>query len=282
MRTSLACSLLAIAVAAACGGKKDKDAPPAEGFGSAPAPPAGSVVIFVNGEPVATVTKEQVTAWPRVDALVPEASRRLGTWATVQLPGARPAAAELSSPSASHPDKVPVLFPGEGGAAAFGMFDPVELAKRGAPGFREDGVREVRITLSKEERGGDHQGGTGEGADPSKLVIRVKKPDGASMLTGDQIIALPREAQPGQEDTKGWRLTQLLEAAGVTTFERVTLIDDKGQTLPLERKDYDDKTVVPFIKLNKQGSLRFRVLKQAGDGWQAGADLRSIATIEIQ
>lgn len=239
---------------------------------------AGSVEIFVNDASVAKVSPEQIAKWPRVDTLVPEESRRLGTWQKVKLVGAKPQ--EIARPSSAYPDMIPALFPGEGSKAAFGMFDPVEHAKKARPGLRADDVREIRITLATEGRSGDHQGGTGEGADPMAITIAIEAPGGASKLTGAQILALPREPMPGAPDTHGWNLTKLLEAAGIKKFERLVLGDDSGSSLVLERKDLDAKTV-PFIKLNKQGALRVRVLKQVGTGWQTAGELRALASIKV-
>ena len=250
------------------------------GSGSATAATAvGVVEVFVNDASIAKVTPDQIAKWPRLDPLLPEESRRLGTWATVRITGAKNE--EVKRPSSNYPDMVPALFPGPGGKPAFGMFDPVEHAKKGKPGLQADEVREIRIKVSTEGRMGDHQGGTGDGTDPSKLVIAIKTPAGESKLTGAQILALPRESQPGNEDTKGWRLAQLLEAAGIKKFEKLVLFDASGGTsIILERKELDAKTV-PFIKLNKQGSLRVRVLKQGGTGWQSAGELRSLGTIQV-
>jgi hypothetical protein len=176
---------------------------------------------------------------------------------------------------------VPALFPGDGGKPAFGMFDAVEHAKKGKPGLRSDDVREIRIQLATEGRMGDHQGGTGEGADPAKIVVEIETPAGKSKLTGEQILALPREPMPGAPETKGWRLAQLVEAAGIKKFERLVLLDAGGGTsVIVERKDLTAKNV-PFIKLNKQGSLRLRVMQQVGTGWQAAGELRALATIKV-
>ena len=41
------------------------------------------------------------------------------------------------------------------------------------PGLRSDDIREIRISISTERRPGDHQGGTGEGGDPTKIVIEI-------------------------------------------------------------------------------------------------------------
>jgi hypothetical protein len=275
--------IVALSLLAAC----DKTQPstgsaPGSGTGSAPIPVAAHAVeIFVNDTSVAKITKEQIASWPTLDSLVPEDSRRLGTWQVVYLKGAQAKPAELNRPSATYPDKVPAVFPGKDGAPAFGMFDRVELAKHGEPGLRQDAVSEIRIKLAKEGRGGDHQGGTGGVADPMKLVLAIKTPEGDKTLTGEQIMAIPRESMPGNDDNKGWPLTKLLTAAGVTRYTKLVLVDAAGTSLNIEKKDFDDKTTIPFIKLNRQGSLRFRMMKKQGDGWQAAGDLRALATIKV-
>lgn len=95
---------------------------------------------------------------------MPVSARRLGTWAVVRIVGRSPA--ELSALSATYPDLIPALFPGVDAQPAFGMFDPVELAKRGRPVVRHDHVREVRIALTKDSGRGEHEQGEGGGHDP--------------------------------------------------------------------------------------------------------------------
>lgn len=254
------------------------------GTGSAPAvaPVAapGTVEIFVDDASVAKVTKEQIAKWPRLDTLVPEDARRLGTWKTVYLRGSAAKPAEINQPSSTYPELVGALFPGDDGSPAFGMFDPVELAKHGKPGLRQDELREIRIVRGKGERGGDHQGG-GAAEDPLKLVLKVVIGGKETQLTGEKILAIQREPMPGSPDTKGWPLSKLLSAAGVTKFSKLVLIDAAGTALTIEKKDFDDKTAIPFIKLNRQGSLRFRMLKKQGDGWQYAGDLRALSTIKV-
>lgn len=255
----------------------------AAGTGSGPAVAAvapGTVEIFVDDNSVAKVTTEQIAKWPRLDSLLPEGARRLGTWQTVYLRGASDKPAELNRPSTTYPELVGALFPGDDGKPSFGMFDPVELAKHGKPGLRQDGLREIRVVRSKGERGGEHQGG-GAGEDPLKLVLKIQTPGGEKSLTGEKILAIPREAMPGNADTKGWPLTKLLAAAEITKFTKLVLIDAAGTSLSIDRKDFDDKTTIPFIKLNRQGSLRFRMLKKQGDGWQYAGDLRALSTIKV-
>ncbi|HEU4727620.1 MAG TPA: hypothetical protein VFT22_07020, partial [Kofleriaceae bacterium] len=61
----------------------------------------------------------------------------------------------------------------------------------------------------------------------------------------------------------------------------LVLTGEGGTSLTLDRKDLDGGTV-PFIKLNKQGTLRFRVLKKAGEGWNTAGDLRALSAIEAK
>jgi hypothetical protein len=283
-------SLLAILVVAACS-KDEPKTGPVTGSGSsgsagvgpasgAPATPPGTVEVFVDDASVAKVSPDQLAKWPRLDSLVPDDMRRLGTWQTIYLRGAGEKPTEISRPSVTHAEAIAALFPGADGKPAFGMFDPVELAKKGKPTLQTVALREVRIVRSKEERGGAHQGG-GSGEDPMKLVLTIKTAGGDKPLTGEKILAIPRESQPGHEETKGWTLTKLLAAAGVTKFTKLVLIDAAGTSVSIDRKDFDDKTTVPFIKLNRQGSLRFRMMKKKGEGWQAAADLRALTTIKV-
>jgi hypothetical protein len=276
-------STLLFIVLAACSSKDaPKDPGPASGTAIAPVKADdGSVEVFVDGASVAKLAAKDLAAWPRLDTLVPHDARRLGTWMALSFTtGAEPK--KLDRPAQAHPDMVPVVFPGKDGKPAFGMFDAVEYAKKGEPAFRVDDLRSVRLELSKQERGGEHQGGGGEGADITKLVLEITTKDGKKQLTGPEILKLPREAQPNNDDTKGWRLTQFLEAAGVKDYTAVTLFDGSGASLPLTKKDLDPATHVPFVKLNKSGVLRFRMFEKQGTGWAAGADLRGLAKIDVK
>ena len=284
LRTSL---VLALALLTACG-KKDRDdgsTPPGSGTASGtaaqPEPkPAPGTHVFVDDKDVATVTAEQVATWPRLDTLVPEPARRLGKWQAIHLKTGKPAMVELNKPFEQYRDFVPALFPGEGGTISFGLFDPVELGKKGTPKVREDGVVEVRIKLADDGRGmNDH--GTQAVVDPQNIKLEIKSKAGAQTLTGEKLLAIDREAMPGGGgDAKGWKLATLLEAGGVKTWKKLVLLDEGGVNLILESKDLDDKTV-PFVKLNRQGSLRFRIFKQQGEGWTPSGDLRALKSIEV-
>jgi hypothetical protein len=295
MRTSpcwLALALATVATAA-LGGCRDKQAPPAQsaaGSAAAPAagapaapgaPAAGGVELFVNDLSIGSVQPGLIASWPRLDALVPGDARKLGTWELVSLQGAGPAPIELAHPSGRFPDMVPAVFPGEGGAPAFGMFDPVELARKGKPAMRQDRVTAIRIKVAQGGSRGQNDDGGGAAGDPTQLVVTIKTPAGATALRGETLLGLPREAMPGNPDQKGWRLAALLDAAGVKTYDRLVLTDASGANLTLARRDVSD-TSVPFIKLNKQGALRLRVLKKSGDGWNPAGDLRGLTSIEAR
>ncbi len=274
--------LLLISLAAACSKGEPKQQPAAQGSGSSAAPkPADTIAIYVDDQQVGTLAREQLSTWPRLDTLVPVAARRLGTWQMIALKGPEKSA-NVNQPSATYPELVPALFPGEGGVPAFGMFDPVELAKHGKPALREDKIGEVRITLSQGGNRGQNEHGEGGGTDPTKLELTIKTAAGEQVLKGDKLLETPRQPMPGETgEGKGWPLSALLANAGIKQYDRLRLTGENGTNLTLEKQDLDPKTSIPFIKLNRQGSLRFRVYKKQGDTWQPGQDLRGLARVEI-
>ena len=264
----------------ACGGKKEeapapKETPPPT---AQAAPVTAGVQLYVGSDAVATVTPDQVKDWPRVDSFLPEAARRLGKWQAISTKGTK--TAELARPFETYRDYVPALFPGEGNTIAFGLFDPVEYGKRGKPALREDAITELRVTLDAAGMRGENDHGGGEVTDPAKVELTVITPKGEQKLQGTKILELPREAQPGNDAVKGWTLKTLLGAAGITTFSKLRLTDANGTSIPLDKPDLGADTL-PFVKLNRQGSLRFRLYKKQGEGWQPGADLRALAKIEV-
>lgn len=277
---SLVKTLLLISVVACSKGDPKQEAKPQGSARAQPQPADESVAIYVDGQQVGKLAPDQVKLWPRLDALVPVSARRLGTWQTLTLEGAK--SVELQQPSATHPELVPALFPGEGGAPAFGMFDPVELAKHGKPALREDGIRAVRIELAQASGRGMNDQSEGGGQDPRALELTIKTASGEQIVKGEKLLETPRQAQPGETgEGKGWPLALILEHAGVTKYERLRLTGENGTNLTLEKQDLDPKASVPFVKLNRQGTLRFRVFKKEGDTWQPGPDLRGLVSIEI-
>jgi hypothetical protein len=260
---------------AASGSPAAATAPAATGSGG------GVVELFVNDLTIGSVQASLVAGWPRLDALVPGDARKLGTWELVTISSGKPQPTALAQPATRFPDMVPAVFPGDGGAPAFGMFDPVELARKGKPAMREDHVTAIRIKVAQGGNRGQNDDGGGGAADPTQLVIGVKTAAGVSQLTGAQVLALPREPTPGSPDQKGWRLAALLDAAGIKAFEHLVLRDAAGNNLTLDKADVSN-TSVPFLKLNKQGMLRLKVYKKAGDGWNTAGDLRGLTAIEAR
>ncbi len=280
---SLAKILLLISVIAACSkGESKQSAAPGSGSAAGSAAPAAEpgVAVFVDDNQVGKLAVDKVALWPRLDTLVPVTARRLGTWQAITLVGAK--STQVQQPSARFPELVPALFPGEGGEPAFGMFDPVELAKHGKPQLREDHIHEVRVQLADASGRGQNDQGAGGGQDPRDLKLTIKTAAGEKVVTGATLLETPREFQPGHDDGgKGWTLATILEHAGVTAYQRLRLTGENGTNLTLEKQDLDPKSAVPFVKLNRQGTLRFRVFEKKGDTWQPGKDLRGLVDVEI-
>lgn len=274
--------VLLLFVAVACGSKDDaKPSAGSAGSAGSAAKPAG-LAVFVDGKQVATVAGAQLAEWPRVDQLVPVAARRLGRWQDLELVGAKPKPTEMQSPSATYPDLVPAVFPGEGGDPAFGMFDAVELAKKGKPAVREDHLSALRIKLLPEDAGrGTHEQGNGGGKDPATLKITIVTPKGTTVLDGTKLLAIPRDNLPGTTDGKGWALQTILTAGGVTKFEKIVLSNANNVALNLG-KDAFTADSIPFVKLNRKGELRLRIYKKTGTEWQpAGGDVSDLDGIQV-
>src|SRR5687767_7270312 len=248
---SLVKVLLVISLAA-CSKGESKSQPP-QGSGSAQVVPAEqAVLIYVDDQQVGKLALPQVQLWPRLDTLVPVAARRLGTWQTITLEGK--SSVDVQQPSSTHPELVPAIFPGDGGAPAFGMFDPVELAKKGKPALRQDAITKVRIKLAQGGMRGQNDHGEGGGGDPTKLELHIKTATGDQVIKGEKLLETPREAIPGEGgEGKGWPVAAILKNAGVSKYERLLLSGEAGTNLTLEKQDLDPKTAIPFVKLNRQG-----------------------------
>lgn len=246
----------------------------------AKSPPPSGLAVFVDNQPAATLQGKALDAWPRLDTVVPVAARRLGTWATVGLVGRT--TTELRAPSTTYPDLVPAVFVGLDGEPAFGMFDPVELAKRGKPAVRHDHLREIRITRATDTGRGEHEQGEGGGGDPTLIRLAIHTPAGAKVMEGATLLKIPRENVPGTDEPKGWTLQTVLRASGITTFEKLVLSDARGTALNIDKTAFDPATSIPYVKLNRQGQLRLRVFKKQGTNWNpTGGDLREFVAIEV-
>jgi hypothetical protein len=106
--------------------------------------------IYVDAIPVATIGREQLAEWPRIDLQLPP-DATLDRWKSIYVEtDADPLIVE--HPIAKHPDTVPVLRAHTDGSATFGMFDARAIATRGAPKVASDRVREIRIELMPDPR----------------------------------------------------------------------------------------------------------------------------------
>lgn len=278
-------SLLVAIALLGCGGKKEAEKVATGSnpqVGSQLAPPKATGVELLVGEKVeATVDDAKVKDWPRLDSLLPEDARRLGKWAAIKVTTSSGKVLDLEKPFETDRDKLPALFPSEGGGVSFGMFDPVELGKRGTPTLREDKIQRLAVILDTASmRGGNDQGG--DVVDPASVKLKITTAKGSIELAGEKLLGIEREPMPGGGgDAKGWKLDTLLAAADVKTYKKVTLLDANGASVPLEKKEITAESV-PFIKLNRKGALRFRLYKKQGEGWQAGGELGSLAEIKVE
>ena len=270
---------------AACGKGADKSSAKTGSGGINPAlvvkQEPKEVFVFVDNQQVAAVTPEQVATWPRLDTLVPTAAKRLGKWKNVTLEEGTGKPIDINQPSTTFPELVPALFPGADGAPAFGYFDPVELAKKGTPQMRQDHMHNIHITLAENSGRGENEQGDGGGGDPSKLVLVIKTAKEEVPLPGTLLLEMPRQPPPGDNGGMGWPLDAILQKAGVTKYEKLIATDSKGTNLTLEKQDLDPKLAMPFVKLNRQGSLRFIVFKKQGDTWTRGGDLRELTRVQV-
>lgn len=278
------CAWFAIALSSAVACKeKASEKPPATTEVKAP-PAAAGVGLFVNETKITELDRGKAEAWPRLDSLLPTEARRYGTWEAISgKAGAGGEAFSIKKPGATYGALVPALYPSPSGqGVSLGLFDPVELAKKGAPKVSHQELGELRVELDKSGMRGqnDHQGG--DAVDPNTLKLEIDAGGKTLTMTGAELLALPRENAPDDDsgEHKGWSLTAILAAAKVPAPKRV-LLSSEEMNVTLEQQDLDPKSAVPFIKLNRQGSLRFRVYKKQGDGWAMGADLRGLHKVQV-
>jgi hypothetical protein len=113
-----------------------------------------AVDLFVDGIVVATIGEDQFADWPRIDLQLPP-DATLDRWRSIKVEtDGDPVIVDRRK----YPDTAPILFPGRGRDASFGMFDPRALDKRTAPSVRVDNVREIRIELAQPvDRRGDKE-----------------------------------------------------------------------------------------------------------------------------
>lgn len=96
-----------------------------------------------------------------------------------------------------------------------------------------------------------------------------------------QLAAVPMSEPPSGEADRGWSLSAILASVGVTAPTKVTLTDETGASLPVTATDLTPERGMAFLKLNKQGQLRFKlyVRDTATAPWQPRGDLRGVTRI---
>lgn len=103
-----------------------------------------AVDLFVDGIVVATIGEAQFAEWPRIDLQLPP-DATLDRWRAIRI---ETDGDPVTLDRRSYPDAAPVVFPGTGRSASFGLFDPRALDQRGVPAVRVDAVREIRVELA--------------------------------------------------------------------------------------------------------------------------------------
>jgi hypothetical protein len=275
------CWFVVVLALASCS-KKDDPAPAVKPAPAptAVAPAAGPTLdVYVDDKAIAHLPLAALQNWPRLDSLVPQAARRLGTWDDVFVKTAAEKPSQLHRPSDTYPQLVPAVYVTADQKLGFGMFDPVELAKKGKAEVHEEGVTEIRIALAKSGGRGEHDDQASGAQDLGQLKISFKTPKGESTLESTKLFAIPREPMPGEGEQKGWTLATIIKAGGITKFDKVLLTDSSGLNLTLEKADFSAESI-PYVKLNRQGSLRVQVYKKKGNGWDRSGDLRGLVAIE--
>lgn len=112
-----------------------------------------AVELFVDGIVVATIGESQFGDWPRIDLQLPP-DATLDRWRSIRI---ETDGDPVTLDRRAYPSAAPVIFPGSGRAASFGMFDPRAFEKHGVPTVRVDGVREIRIELAAADTRSDRE-----------------------------------------------------------------------------------------------------------------------------
>ena len=264
----------------------------------APALP-GQVQLLVDGKPVANADRAAAAAWSKLADLLPANAKDAKTWSIVEIHTHAGRITTMPEPASTQPGLIAALFPGKSGID-FGMFTADELAKHGTPKLVEMDVSDVRVKLAPAvaEGGGSASGGAGSGngegagenrkADPdgpdlSGVSLTIKQKSGDLELTGEDLGQIAKVNAPiGDTTTPGWDVASILAAKQIKPTAKLIITDDSGASVTMTAKQLDPKTDLAFMKVNKQGQLRFRLFeKNAGGAWDTVGDLRGVTTIEL-
>jgi hypothetical protein len=263
----------------------------------------GIVQILLDGKPVAGVGAEAAAKWAPITDLLPGTGKDAKTWQALEIHTAAGRVTTMPEPGATQPGLVAAIFPGKDGVD-FGMFTPDELARHGTPKLVETNVTDVRVKLgaapaapagSGSGSSGSHGGGDGEGSganrtasggsgpDLSGLKLTIKQKSGDVEVTGDDLGKIDRVVPPiGDTETQGWDVAAVLASRKLKPTAKVVITDESGTTVTMTAAQFDPKKDLAFMKVNKQGQIRFRLFeKNAAGAWDVAGELRGVTTIEL-
>ncbi len=268
-------------------------------------PVPGTAQLLVDGKVVGSADAAAAQKWPRVADLMPAAAKDPKTWQTLEIHTASGRVTTMPDPAASQPERVAALFPGKDGVD-FGMFTADELAKHGTPKLVETNITDVRVKLmagaagsgtgtgtgsgTGGSGGGDGEGngsnriaGGGGGTDLSALTLTIKQKSGDVTITGDELAKIAKVAPPiGDTETTGWDVATVLASRNLKPTAKVIITDDSGTSVTMTASQFDPKKDLAFMKLNKQGQVRFRLFEKNASGvWDVIGELRGVTTIEL-
>lgn len=252
---------------------------------AAPIRPLADVRVLLDGVRTPDVPATRLESWPPLELVLPPGNAP-GRWSALELVigEARPPV-RIERPHETYPGQVVALLPGASGASV-GIFPPAALAARGKPTLEIPGVREVRVILApaaarSRSNGGDGGGdGGGERIEPATVTLSLSDRGGKRTLDRTTLDALPARTAPlGDTEAKGWSLADLLGAAKAKPGKRWLLVDESGAKLELAATDLAPDRGFGFLKLNRQGQLRFKWFVRQGDAWRPAGDLRGLTSI---
>jgi hypothetical protein len=102
-------------------------------------------------------------------------------------------------------------------------------------------------------------------------------------VKGEDLAKIKTVTAPqGDTSTPGWDVASVLAAEKITPTAKLIVTDEGGATVTITAKQLDPKTDLAFMKVNKQGQIRFRLFeKNSGGGWDVAGELRGVTTIEL-
>ena len=115
------------------------------------------------------------------------------------------------------------------------------------------------------------------------MTLALTDARGTRTIDRPALDALPAATAPlGDVETKGWSLAELLAAAKAKPGKRWLLVDESGAKLELAAADLTPARGFGFLKLNRQGQIRFKWFVREGEAWKSAGDLRGLTSITAQ